>query len=110
MKLLLDQNLSRRLVPELIRVFPGTRHVSGLGLEGADDERIWRFARDHGFVIVSKDADFLHRSIVRGHPPKVIQIRIGNASTDEIGRMLSRNRVTIRAFLRRKDEALLVLC
>jgi predicted nuclease of predicted toxin-antitoxin system len=36
-KLLLDENLSRRIVPFLQADFPGSSHVSLLGLERASD-------------------------------------------------------------------------
>jgi predicted nuclease of predicted toxin-antitoxin system len=108
-KLLLDQNLSRRLVAQLARAFAGTKHVVQVGLDGADDERIWRYAREHGYVIVSKDSDFMHRSTVRGHPPKVIQLRVGNGSTEEISAFLLGKKLEIRTFLKHKEESLLIL-
>ncbi|MDT3777170.1 DUF5615 family PIN-like protein [Nitrospira sp. MA-1] len=37
-----------------------------------DDEAIGQLALEQSFVIVSKDSDFLHRSLLRRHPPKVI--------------------------------------
>lgn len=42
MKLLLDQNLSHRLVPSLSDVCPGSVHVRDAGLAQADDEAVWR--------------------------------------------------------------------
>jgi predicted nuclease of predicted toxin-antitoxin system len=70
MKLLLDQNLSYRLVPDLLGGFPGSRHVRDEGLSHADDSQIWEFAKQQDFAIVSKDTDFFNRSLLRGHPPK----------------------------------------
>ena len=78
-------------------------------MDGADDERIWRHAREHGFVIVSKDSDFMHRSVVRGHPPKVIQLRVGNDSTDALCELILSRKADIRTFLKLKDESLLIL-
>ena len=69
MKALIDQNLSFRLVDILLPRFPESCHVLDVGLAGVDDERIWRFAKDEGFSIVTKDNDFLARALVRGHPP-----------------------------------------
>ena len=34
-------------------------------LGGASDDRIWQYATDHGFAIVSKDSDFAERSALR---------------------------------------------
>ena len=84
MRLLLDQNLSPRLVPALVDLYPGSGHVREVGLQTADDDMVWRYAAEHGFVIVSKDADFHERSFLLGYPPKVVWIRRGNCSTDDV--------------------------
>ena len=83
MRLLLDQNLSPRLLTALANPHPGSTHVREIGLQAADDDTVWQYATEHGFTIVSKDADFHERSFLLGHPPKVIWIRRGNCSTDE---------------------------
>jgi predicted nuclease of predicted toxin-antitoxin system len=77
-KLLLDQNLSRRLLPELERVFPGSSHVQMLGLDTALDQEVWQFAEAGEYAIVTKDADFVEMSALRGHPPKIIWLNLGN--------------------------------
>ena len=41
-----------------------------------------------GFAIVTKDADFHQMSLVRGAPPKVVWIRVGNASTTSLRELL----------------------
>ncbi len=48
MKLLLDQNLSYRLLARLEGMFPGSTQVHRLGMEHADDELIWRLAKQEG--------------------------------------------------------------
>ena len=70
MKLLLDENLSRRLVPALEAAFPGTRHVDEVGLHGEPDSVIWGFAGREGYTLVSKDDDFRQLSLLHGAPPK----------------------------------------
>jgi predicted nuclease of predicted toxin-antitoxin system len=97
--LLLGQNLSRRLVDLLEPRFPGTRHVSLLGMERASDLEIFDFARRSGFAILSKDTDFHHLSFRYGAPPKIVWIRLGNASTTEIADCLLASAVRIRRFL-----------
>lgn len=84
MKLLLDENLSRRVVPLLDVSFPGTTHVALVGLERADDAQVWRYAREHDFVIVSKDDDFIAMSQLLGHPPRLIKLSLGNCSNDAV--------------------------
>jgi predicted nuclease of predicted toxin-antitoxin system len=102
MKLLFDQNLSPRLVHLLSDLFPGSSHVSFLGLDTADDEAIWAFAREHQFVIVSKDADYSDLGLLRSFPPYVIWLRMGNCTTAQIESAL---RVHFTAILRFEQDA-----
>lgn len=80
MKLLLDENLSRRLIPMLQADYPGSNQVVLIGLESASDAEVWQKAKADGYVIVSRDADFQELSLVWGHPPKVIRRRTFNQS------------------------------
>lgn len=90
MKLLLDQNLSRRLLQPLESLFPGSSQVALLGMAEADDATIWSFALREDFAIVTKDAEFVEMAVVRGFPPKVLRINLGNVTNDRIlVRMLS---------------------
>lgn len=89
MKLLLDQNLSRKLVQRLADVFPDSSHVQFHDLPEADDGVIWEFAKDQGFCIVTQDADFVERSRLYGSPPKVVWLRCGNATTNTVEALLS---------------------
>lgn len=83
-KLLLDQNLSRRLVPALQERFPGSSQVMLLGLERASDSELWEYAREHGFVFVTKDDDFRDLQTLRGFPPKLIMLRLGNCTNQQV--------------------------
>lgn len=58
-KLLLDQNISFRVVRKVSFLFPEAKQVRELGLENSSDQDIWEFARTHGFSIVTFDADFM---------------------------------------------------
>lgn len=109
MKLLLDQNLSARLVSLLVAAYPNSDHVRLLGMSTDDDEVIWRYAGQHDFIIVSKDVDFFHRSMRYGPPPKVIWIRAGNCTTDTVARLLHEHLVDIRAFVADAEAAFLPL-
>ncbi len=98
MKLLFDQNLSHQLTHLLSDLFPNSLHVRDVGLKAADDPTVWNYAKEHGFVIVSKDSDFHQRSLVLGYPPKVIWIRLGNCSTAEIKQLLRQYEDAIKSF------------
>ena len=78
-------------------------------LAGGSDRAIWQHAQDRGLVIVSKDEDFHRLSIFYGPPPKVIWIRLGNCSTDDIIRLLKERRSDIAAFLAHQEAGFLAL-
>jgi predicted nuclease of predicted toxin-antitoxin system len=109
MKLLFDQNISHKLVNELEELFPDSSHVRLLGLHTASDEKVWNYARDNGFTIVTQDSDFNERSLVHGYPPKVIWLRTGNTSTRNIKRLLKKHRRGIFAFEKDKELGCLVI-
>ena len=88
MKLLLDENLSRRIVPFLQYEFPGTSQVTFLGLESASDQDIWLRAKKDGYVVVTRDADFQELSLVWGAPPQVIRLRTPNLNRTAVIQML----------------------
>ena len=92
MKLLLDENLSRRLVPFLQHDFPGSSQVVLLGMESASDKAVWERARADGYIIVTRDADFQELSLVWGAPPRVIRLRTNNPSRAAVLKLLLDNR------------------
>ena len=106
--LLFDQNLSDRLVRIMDPEFPGSKHVKELGLAEADDAIIWEQAARSGFAIVSKDADFHFLSLVKGHPPKLIYLCVGNCPTSEIAALLRNHTATIKTFLADPSESYLM--
>ncbi len=109
MKLLFDQNLSPRLVGGLADLYPEAAHVYPLGLGAATDAHVWAYARQHGYTIVSKDADFGEMSVLFGHPPKVVWLRLGNCSVHEVELVLRRDHNTLEAFGRDAQLGLLLL-
>lgn len=82
--LLIDENLSRKLLNPFKAIFPGSKHVVELQLGRVDDLKIWDFARDNGFCILTKDWDFQVMSALYDCPPKVIRINCGNKATNRI--------------------------
>lgn len=54
MKLLLDENLSRRIVPLLQADYPNSSQVVLLQLEACTDREIWEYAKANDFVIVTR--------------------------------------------------------
>ncbi len=109
MKLLLDENLSDRIVPQILDLYPGSSHVKSHSLIHTDDVLIWEFAQQQGCTIVSKDADFHQRSLVFGHPPKLVFLRVGNCPTSRITELLRSNYVLLSAFDADPNASILIL-
>jgi predicted nuclease of predicted toxin-antitoxin system len=73
LKILLDFNLSPKLLAAIAGLFPGSAHVQGVGFRGeTPDELIWQFAAREGFTLLTSDRDFLELAARFGHPPKVV--------------------------------------
>ena len=110
MKLLLfDQNISPRLVGILEDLYPGSVHVSMIGLGNALDIEIWQYAYDNDYMIVTKDADFSEFGLVKGFPPKIIWLRRGNCSTQEIETILRESHSAITALSEDPELGILTL-
>lgn len=106
MKLLLDQNLSFRLLDKLESVYPGSTQVKFVGLDQADDLTVWQFAKDNGFTIVTKDSDFHEFSLIYGSPPKVIWMKCGNEPRRYVLDLLLSNQERIIDFFDNKSDCL----
>lgn len=109
MKLLFDENLSPKLPSLLTAIFPGSAHVRECGLLGHTDEEVWEYARSNGFTIVSKDSDFQQRSLLHGHPPKVVWLRLGNCTRQKLIQLITQHEQDIRSLDAEPHESVLVL-
>ncbi len=109
MKLLFDQNISRKLVKLLDDVFPESQHISTVLSENAEDSQIWSFAKENAYLIVTKDDDFEQRSILFGQPPKLVWIRLGNCKTSDIEVLLRQSIDTLLAFNSDDETSFLLL-
>jgi predicted nuclease of predicted toxin-antitoxin system len=109
MKLLLDENLSPRLVKSLSDLYPDSLHVRDCALKNADDAKVWTYAKTNNTVIVSKDSDFTERALLEGPPAKFIRVRLGNCSTRNIELLLRSYSVIIHDFHADPNETVLVI-
>lgn len=89
--LLLDHNLSPKLIQRLADLYPASTHVYLLGLHTVNDQAVWDYAREHGYTVVTKDADYSELLLLYGYPPKIIWIRRGNCTTQAIENLLRDN-------------------
>jgi predicted nuclease of predicted toxin-antitoxin system len=108
-RLLFDEQLSEELVTALGDLYPDSLHVRLLGKGGAADPIIWQLAREHGCVLVTKDEDFHRLSVLRGAPPKVVWLRIGNCTTADLARLLTDRVDELRRFAAEAEVTFLEL-
>jgi predicted nuclease of predicted toxin-antitoxin system len=109
MKLLFDENLSRKLVDLVRDLFSDSAHVSQLGLVGGTtDLAIWNFAKQNGFAIITADNDFSNLAGALGPPPKVILLENCDYPTNVALSLIRSNAIRISEF-ERNDRALLIL-
>jgi predicted nuclease of predicted toxin-antitoxin system len=109
MKLLFDHNLSPKLIHRLAELFPNSNHVYHLGLDRVEDRQVWQHAKTNDFTIVTKDGDYNELLILLGFPPKIIWIRRGNCSTNEIENILRIHYHDIQDLINTESLGLLTL-
>ena len=109
MELLFDENLSPKLPRLFTATFPGSMHSRECGLLGASDEDVWDYARANDFTLISKDSDFQQRCLLYGPPPKVIWLRIGNCTRDQLAELITTHEREIHALEANPLESVLVL-
>ncbi len=109
MKLLFDHNISHKLVARLADVFPDSTQTRLLNLGRTNDPQLWLIAKAHGYVFVSKDRDVAELAILRGAPPKVIWLRMGNCTTIAVERTLRANIDAIMDLVRDPYQVVLEL-
>lgn len=71
---LIDENLPDELARSLSL---NAIHACGISRQPTDEE-LWHYAKTNDLVILTKDADFFDKLILRGSPPKVVWVRTGN--------------------------------
>jgi predicted nuclease of predicted toxin-antitoxin system len=108
-KLLFDENLSPALVVHLANAFPESAHLRDVGLRGADDQSVWSFAAANGFMLVTKDDDFVEMSGLRGPPPKLVVIGVGNCTTAAVATLLLQSIERLRLFEADAVSSMIVL-
>ena len=109
MKLLLDENLSWKLIARITDLYPDSVHVAQRGLLQASDREVWEYAKANGFSIVTADADFYELAITIGPPPKVIWLRGCDYPTAKAEQLLRDQAIRISEFLKEREQAVLVI-
>ena len=106
--LLLDANLSWRSVSVLKNHFDDCIHVDNTGLSSpAKDTEIWDYAKKREMLIVTNDEDFLHLSALRGFPPKILLLKMGNQNRKFTEKILMNMKNQIEIFLESSEYGIL---
>jgi len=84
MKFLFDQNISHRILKLFPEKYAASTTVKKEELINAPDRKIWEFAKQNNYIIVTQDSDFNELNTLYGFPPKIIWIRTGNLRTQAI--------------------------
>jgi predicted nuclease of predicted toxin-antitoxin system len=99
MKILLDANISWKLINKLKPVFGECAHVDLIGIDvPAEDIDIWNYALDNGYIIITKDNDFVGLLELNGFPPKVVLLKTGNNSSQALMELLENVKPMYRRF------------
>ena len=89
MKLLLDANISWKLVNILAPIFGECSHVDSIGFAvPVNDKDIWNYSLENGHIIITKDNDFVDLLELKGFPPKVVLIRSANNTSKILANLL----------------------
>jgi predicted nuclease of predicted toxin-antitoxin system len=99
MNLLFDQNISFRLIKQIIDLYPNAKQVRELGLENSSDFKIFEFAKRNDYTIVTFDSDFFDLNTLHRFPPKIIWIRTGNTTTKNLETILKDKYELIKLFI-----------
>lgn len=107
--LLVDENLPVKLARHIAFRFTGTLHVQDIGLSSGSDLVIWNTAKELKLAILTKDADFHQRSLVLGHPPKVVWLKAGNCNMPGLIQLVEAHANGIEQFLSDMNGSFLIV-
>ncbi|MDO9106660.1 MAG: DUF5615 family PIN-like protein [Methylovulum sp.] len=96
---MLDENLSRRIVPFIQNSYPGSTQVALIGQERVNDRIIRLYAIDNSYIITTQDADFYEMSLIQGQSPKNVWLKMGNQSKAATIKTLQNNQQAIEQAL-----------
>ena len=109
MRLLLDENISWRLAAYLRPHCTALLHVRDIQLDNSPDTSIWRYARQHGYDVLTKDEDFLRLVLAEGFPPRVVAVQNAQVPVKELTAFLLARLPQLQSFLGGQTEFGLLL-
>ena len=108
-RLLLDENLSERLLQPLAELFPGSEHIGSLAKAGTADRLLWDLARTGGFILTTRDEDFVGMSVLQEIPPKVLWLNVGKSRNAVVAALLRSHATDIERFAADDEHTFLAI-
>ena len=100
MKILLDANISWKLINLIKSAFPDCLHADNIGLVfPAKDSEIWGYAKENDCTIITKDSDFVNLLEMNGYPPKIILLKTGNNRNQALAEIIIKAEKDIKDFI-----------
>ncbi|MDZ7935528.1 MAG: DUF5615 family PIN-like protein [Emticicia sp.] len=104
MKIVIDQNISFRIIHQIEHLFTKVEHIRTLGWTDAPDIIIFRNAKQQKFdAILTLDEDFDNLILENGTPPKILWLRVRNCSTAHLAKIIALKIEIINEFLNDKE-------
>jgi predicted nuclease of predicted toxin-antitoxin system len=112
MKFLLDENISRRIIPLLNDSLGEITYLlspkTGL-VPPVSDHLVWKYAKENGYHILTRDEDFIKLSLLFGSPPKVVFLNTGNLTNQYLADIIRKNVDQIKEFISSESFGFLVV-
>ena len=108
-KLLFDQNLSYKLVERLKDIYPDSIHIASINLDQASDIKVWEYAKENGYALVTKDSDFNEICTLYNFPPHIIWLRLGNSKITPIQEVLTQYQKKICTIIKENSTGIIEL-
>ena len=103
-RLPLDENISWRLAAHLRPHCAVVLHVRDVQLDNSPDTSIWRYARQHGYDVITKDENFLRLVLAEGFPPRVVAVQNAQVPVARLAEFLLARLPQIASFLGEQTE------
>jgi predicted nuclease of predicted toxin-antitoxin system len=108
-RLLLDENLSVRLLQPLTELFPGSEHIRNLKRACTTDRLLWDLAGSGSFILTTRDEDFVGMSVLQAAPPKVVWLNVGKSRNAVIAALLQTHATDIERFAEHDEYTFLAI-
>ena len=103
MKLLIDQNISHRIIDSISDIFPDSIHVKDIHLLHNSDLELWEFALNNTYVLVTTDVEACNRNVLENNGPKIICVSSEVVTTTKVEWVLRVHFDTIEQFITAED-------